>query len=142
MLELGRKEKPSFNYTGYSWEGKNYGLWNSKKELASIVRQDLKERYPSARFSISTAGYNNLTVGLIAWDKNPFNGEVKDYGQWHRNESDFSEEGVELLKTVTAVLQSLNYDDSDVMTDYFSCGFYGEVSIGTWQHPFVLKTKK
>lgn len=34
-----------------------------------------------------------------------------------------------------------NYDNSDVMTDYFDVGHYIEVQIGSWKTPFKLTTQ-
>ena len=42
-------------YTDFGWEGKNHDWNRSLKEIAVIVRQYVKEKYPTYKFSVRTS---------------------------------------------------------------------------------------
>ncbi|AGR47969.1 molecular chaperone DnaJ [Sinorhizobium phage phiM7] len=69
--------------------------------------------------------------------------EVKhniNVNQYHY-EKHFSDKALDFLKEVLTVLNTGNYDKSDIQTDYFNVGFYVDVNIGKWDKPYVV-TKK
>lgn len=49
---------PTFNYTRSAWEGKNYNGDLDITEIAKLIREDLKIKYPKCRFSITTEKYS------------------------------------------------------------------------------------
>lgn len=66
---------PTFNYTQYAWEGKNYQATRhlSYTEIAKLVRLELKQRFPSCKFSVTKESYSgggSITVALM---EAPFN---------------------------------------------------------------------
>jgi len=44
-----------------------------------------------------------------------------------------------LLREVIKIVDSYNYDKSDLMTDYFNVNFYFYLQIGKWDKPFIKK---
>ena len=45
-------------------------------------------------------------------------------------------ESLETIKAIEAVLNTGNYDNSDIQADYFNVGFYVTLQLGTWDKPF------
>lgn len=50
----------------------------------------------------------------------------------------FDGKALEYLKEAIAILNEGNYDNSDIMTDYFDKGHYVDVLIGRWDKPYKL----
>lgn len=42
-----------------------------------------------------------------------------------------------LFEKIRDAMNTDNYDNSDIQTDYFDCGHYIGIEIGTWEKPFV-----
>ena len=53
-------------------------------------------------------------------------------------EESFDGKALEYLEKAKEVMTALHWDDSDVMTDYFSCAFYIDMRIGKWDKPYKL----
>lgn len=63
--------KPTFNYTQHAWEGSNYKKTEhlSYKDIAKLIRQQLKKKFPKCKFSVSKesyAGGGSITVSLMS----------------------------------------------------------------------------
>lgn len=86
----------------------NYSLYKilDVKEIAAIIRKHIKPRFPMCKFSV-TSDHNSIDIDLLA---SPF---AKD-----------SDEVKAILHYVHAFAESYNYDNSDLMTDYFDVNFY------------------
>ena len=76
------------------------------KEIAAIVRKHIKPRFPMCKFSVRS-DYNSIDVDLLA---SPFE---KD-----------SDELNAIVHYIYVFVESYNYDNSDIMTDYFDVNFY------------------
>ena len=48
-------------------------------------------------------------------------------------------EAKKLFTKIKDLLDSFNYDDSDMMTDYFSTKFYINLAIGRWDKRFIVE---
>jgi hypothetical protein len=53
--------------------------------------------------------------------------------------SHYSGKALKFLSEVIPLMNKGNYDDSDIMTDYFSVGWYVDVNIGKWDKPYLLE---
>lgn len=53
----------------------------------------------------------------------------------------FSGELLELFKKIIDTMNLMNYDNSDIQSDYFDVGHYIDIQIGTWEKPFKVVTK-
>lgn len=96
------------------------------KEVAAILRKELKKRFPEVKFSI-TSTHNSISAYIQASPyerrrifKNPYTGEPDKYGYFEE-----SDELNAVQAYCKALADSWNYDDSDSMTDYFDVHFYG-----------------
>ena len=75
-IKTGIKENPRFNYNQGAWEGINYSSNLSLKDIAKIIKNEIKRKYPEATFSITTEYYSggqSLHINLMKSTKNPFN---------------------------------------------------------------------
>lgn len=86
----------------------NYELYKilDTKEIAAIVRKHIKPRFPMCKFSVRS-DYNRIDVDLLA---SPFD---KD-----------SDELKAIVHYVYVFVESYNYKNSDLMTNYFDVNFY------------------
>lgn len=50
--------EPAHNYTGCGWEGKTYDRNLGIKDIAKIVRKQLKQEFPACKFSIRIQHYS------------------------------------------------------------------------------------
>ena len=56
---------------------------------------------------------------------------------WYKDQ--FDGVALEFLKEVFPLLNTGNYDNSDIQSDYFDCGWYVDVNIGKWNAPYILE---
>ncbi|KKL27014.1 hypothetical protein LCGC14_2389400 [marine sediment metagenome] len=133
------------NYTGRGWEGKNYDNNLSTKEITKIVRQRLKKEFSECKFSVrykSFAGGSSISCALVSAPFDVFTEDLKDgYIQvnhfYIEKENIFTDKAKEVLKKVTDMFTSFNYNDSDAQIDYFSTNFYFHLEVGQWDKPFI-----
>ena len=83
-----------------------YKIYDTKK-IASIIRKHVKPRFPMCKFSI-TSDYHSINIKIL---ESPFE---KD-----------SDELKAIVHYVYKFAESYNYDNSDIMSDYFDVNFYG-----------------
>lgn len=82
------------------------------KDIAKLVKNEAKEKYPKCKISARTKNYNAIWVTVKV------------------NETDYNtEKQKEIKKDIENMLESYNYNRSDVMTDYFDYNFYGFVEV-------------
>jgi hypothetical protein len=147
------------------------------KDIAKELRQKLKKRFPSSKFSVRIDRYSmgqSLTVSLMQsstkviqdFDKVP-EVAIHDRANNHYSAEDIKEEqarryhqlnhhglkeeydpnkwnngvfltkaGHDLLSKVVEIADHYNYDDSDIMTDYYSVNFSFSLHIGQWNKPY------
>ena len=51
----------------------------------------------------------------------------------------FSGKAASFLKEAKQILNTGNYNHSDIQSDYFDVGFYININIGKWDQPYVLE---
>lgn len=110
--------------------GSNYaGL--STKETAVEVRKHLKKQFPEVKFSV-TSTFRNIRIEVKS---SPYNYKTLEYNHeltrqdYINFEAEHNKEINGILEYCKLLLNSYNYDDSDIMTDYFNTHFYDSVSI-------------
>lgn len=96
------------------------------KEIAATLRKELKKRFPECKFSI-TSTHNTIDAYIKA---SPYGREhiYKDRQTGEPDKYGYFEDSDELNAVQAyckALADSWNYDDSDIMTDYFDVHFYG-----------------
>lgn len=126
------------------------GKYVDIKEIAKMVRKQLKKEFPQCKFSVRIERYSggqSMTVSLM---EAPFaattNGEdylqLNHYKLRSENYDDRFNDGVVTEKAWSAMRRAVelmnehNWDNSDAMIDYFDVNFYMSVHIGKWDKPF------
>ena len=82
----------------------------------------------------------NKTVGASSWyTRNGFT-PAKDHlsvNTYHFKDQ-FDGRAKKFLEEVVSVMNSGNWDKSDIQTDYFNVGWYIDVNIGKWNKPYAV----
>lgn len=105
-----------------------------EKDIAKLIRKELKKEYPNCKFSITIQRYSggqSLNIDLMECNFEVFKKD-KD-GRFFKN---YTDESKEILSNVKNLVNQYNYDDSDGMIDYFNTNFYLHLNIGKWNKPF------
>lgn len=88
-------------------------------EVAKLVRKDLKEAFPSYKFSVRIERSTYSQALRVS---------VKNTGMKNHSYDPEGERAIGKLKSeIRQVIYAYNYDDSDSMTDYFSTKFYDSI---------------
>jgi hypothetical protein len=121
------------------------------KEETAEIRNNLKKAYPEIKFSVRMRHHSTVLVTIL---ESPYNFELngKDYRDVNAYHFDTDSERQDydgntikphthrdILKGILAIISANHWDKSDIMTDYFHCAFYYDLSIGSWQKPYKLK---
>lgn len=115
------------------WELTRVEKWNNDsslkaREIAKEIRQHLKKRFPFVKFSIRTrrSGYSSaIDCDIVAspFEKNSsYLNAIQKYCQEYTN--------------------SYNWDESDIMTDYHHCNFYGGHFQTEWDYEVIEATEE
>jgi curved DNA-binding protein CbpA len=140
-------EYTEYVYNEYRFRGSNY-KGQSPKEVVDILRIWLKETYPRYKFSVTRKHYDSIYIYLIRADFEAFGKDSKcicskDINHYHiTKDKDLTERAREVMENVYSYVSSYNFDDSDVMTDYFHCNFYLHMGIGTMEKPYKIEIPK
>lgn len=94
------------------------------KEIAARVRAELRKRFPMFKWSVRS-------------DRNSIDISIKQ-SPWSKDEDIFRA----VAHFAASLLKSYNYDNSDIMTDYFDVNFYGthESGIPAWDMVVIEET--
>lgn len=126
-----------------------YMSQDRKKRIAA----ELKKVVPSDwKYTLSVQHHSQLTMtirkGPEALMIEPESWRYGEFTEQHMVEGGYRDLNVyhlksyvvpELYDTMKAILDTLNlenYDNSDVMSDYFDVGYYVELNIGSYDKPF------
>lgn len=135
------KQYTEYVYNEYRWKGCRY-KGQSNKEILNLVRQWLKETYPHYKFSVRKNHYNSFAIELQQADFEPFteaagNRVYHDVNHYHiENDHYLTDRAKEVMQNVCSYIMSYNYDNSDIMTDYFNTNFYFDLDIGSHKSPY------
>lgn len=128
-------------------------------EQAAKIRQGLKEAFPASegwKLSVKKSsgnlgidvtflqGPHQFRFAETEWQ--PGNGNVRtgemvalNYGQinpYHYRNGWHDDATVAVIDKAMAVITADHWDKSDIMSDYFHCAFYYDLSVGTWDKPY------
>ena len=139
-------EYTEYVYNEYRWKGRNYN-GQMRGEIVEIIRKWLKETYPRYKFSVTQNGYRSINIYLIKADFEAFTKEsgliYKDINHYHiGTDRTITERAREVMLNVCDFTMSYNYDNSDVMTDYFDTNFYLTLGIGRYDKPYQTELPK
>ena len=142
--------QPKTEQTGYEYCKEQGYTFMEIKDIAKLIRTDLKKAYgKDIKFSVTSRGYPrdiSVTIKKISkkylMDKDEFEQHMKTSYRFAEDMYDFymepynSKEENGLYKfetwhlkdgvedTVRSIMAKYNYDNSDLMTDYFDVNFY------------------
>lgn len=131
-------------YNEYKWKGHRY-KGQGNKEITASIRKWLKETYPDYKFSVRLEHYSAIYVSLLIADFDVYvQNAVKRPEQIYRiDDNEFlSDRAKDVLGNVKEYILSFNYDDSDIMTDYFNTNFYYYIRIGSDTSPYRIEIGK
>ncbi len=102
------------------------------------IRIALKKTFPEFKFSVRQSHGTGISVTLIS---GPVDfGLKEDYMQINQYHTEFYK-NEDLLKKMLNIIDTAgerqNFDKSDSMTDYFHVGYYVDLSVGSYNKPFI-----
>lgn len=140
--------------------------YRSTKEIAALIRNELKVKLPEWRFSVSMKSFSmgsSITVALMSGPEQAFepwpedtNGfawkmDIPGYAQLNQyqfrtNNDDRMTNGYyltpavwDVMTQVNAIVQKYHWDKSDIQSDYYACNFYYHLEIGKWNKGYEVK---
>ena len=111
-------------------------------DIAKRIRTDIKtaiqnKQIPDIRTSVRTkyfSGGSSIDIEIVEMPFNPLNKtrikEELDNPNEISHEDVYTAEAEQVRQFLKSIMNSYNYDGSDIMTDYFDVRFYGSVDIG------------
>ena len=142
------------------------------KDIAKDIRDALKSHYPEWKYSVTINRFPNgqsLSVALMSGPRSPFgdnmtypsrlymmspidgHAQLNSYitkepldGKmvWVSNGVILTDEAANMLREVIEISNRDNWDDSMPAIDYFDSNYYFYISIGKWNKPFTITTRK
>ena len=131
-------------------------------EITKEIRAELKKEFPECKFSVTTKHGLEIAVALMSAPESPFanlntvNGHTHDgsYAQlnhyhinrdrgaswWISNGYYLTEAAARMFKKVAEIGNRENWNNSDLMTDYFDVNYYFHLNVGKWDKPFTVKS--
>jgi len=116
-----------------------YITQDEKKEIVSRIKKEVLSIPEFSKMKMTFGVRNsstfvcNVRSGDIEFDLGD-----RDYKQvnTYRVDADMDVKSNRFLSKLLSVINDTNYDNSDIMTDYFDVGFYVSVNIGTYDKPY------
>lgn len=129
------------------------------KVTAQEAREALKKEFPACKFSVTIERYSGGRLMTISLMEAPFevfepneklhrDGYAQLSHHTFKNETEaarrqsngipLTAEAFTVLKRACEIGLKDHWDDSDSMTDYFSCAYYFNIHIGRWDKPFQV----
>ena len=105
------------------------------KEQVKVVRDNLKA-FKGYKFSVTRSDYSSINVAILSAHYELRDDITRDYeqvSQYHINSRD-NREAIEFLNSVYDIVNTGNYNNSYVQSDYF----YVNISIGRYDKPFQV----
>lgn len=97
-----------------NYRGEKYDSSLSLKEIAKLIRQDLRRELPNCKFSVRVDGWHSIYIRVKS---TPY--EYKSDEYWN------------IVNKVYEIEKMYNYDNSDILTDYwdyrFACVCQGDM---------------
>jgi hypothetical protein len=117
----------------------------------SAIRTELKNRFPSFKFSVTTRHHSSIHVDILEADVDFLKGldvPNKSVNYFHVKPEDFNGNGQILLDIINIMNGNFkgaikqNFDKSEPMIDYFHVVYYINLEIGNWEKPFIYKESR
>lgn len=126
--------------------GSNYDGNLGLSDICKKIKEFAAKRFPKCKFSVRKDGWRSIEIALMSGDFDAYKEECesdgRSYNHHHPNSNKaLTERCIEVLDTVSEFAESFNYDNSDIMTDYFDVNFYLNVSVGKFNHSYENTSK-
>ena len=105
-----------------------------KKKLAPKIK-DILKKY-NMKGTLSVDNYSTLNLNLKSGSVDFGTDRVNEY--WYKDHFADNPHALSFLSEVIPAMNVGNYDNSDLMTDYFDVGWYISVNIGKWDKPYIV----
>lgn len=107
-----------------------------KKSIAPKINALLKEY--GVKGTIAVQNYSKVVLNIRSGPID-FGGTDIQVNPYYI-EGRYPDKAEEFLLKAEKILNTGNYDNSDIQTDYFDVGFYIGINIGSWDKPYVIVT--
>lgn len=123
-------------------------------ERTRAIKKALTKAYPDYKFSVRNENYSSVNVTIVS---GPLRFDYTEESRRRANVSGMNNipadppnylqlnnyylenyENSDVLEGMYKIINEGNYDNSDIMTDYFDVGFYVHFNMGAWDKPYVL----
>lgn len=100
------------------------------------IRNELKKSFPNLKLSVTREHHSVLNVSIMEGNID-FGSQYQQlnhlYLREHKNKHNM------ILRMITMICNTKNFDHSDPQTDYFNVGYYFHLQIGKWDKGYSLK---
>ena len=129
-------------YTSNEWKGKKYDRERPTKDVAKLIRRDIKAKYGNkVKASVRTEHFNNgneIDIKIKDLAKNPINPDWEPHKQqgWGNIYTDDAEQ---LIDNIVKICKQYQWKEVG-MIDYCDCNFYLSVTFDyTFQNEAIRK---
>lgn len=121
------------------------------KELKAQLVAEIKKVMPKSwKASYAIRNYSTLivTISKAPLDLHETFSDMREekneyrVSEYHFKDKCLNEEVKNTLEKIVNAMNGQNYNNSDVMTDYFDVGYYTELRFGKWDKEFVNTNEK
>lgn len=110
-----------------------------KAKIAQGIKPILKKYGMKATLAVHnhTSIVLNIKSGPIDFGRGHMDSGYTQINPYHY-QSQHTGKALEFLSEIMTVLNNGNWDNSDIMTDFFDTGWYVHVNVGRWDKPYIL----
>lgn len=109
-----------------------------KKVIATKLKEVMKQ-FPKIKYSLSVRHHMTLVMTISQGDKclqPALNRSYESVNTYHID-AIYNPQTAKILNVIKDCMNTGNHDRSDLQSDYFDVGFYIDISIGSYDKPFV-----
>lgn len=108
-----------------------------KKVISEVLKIALKD-YPSVKFSLSVHDHSSIRCRIKSGPKCLLENGVGGINHYFIDSNFKEAESVKILNCIKDALNKGNFDESDSQADYFCVGHYIDISIGSFEKPYII----
>jgi hypothetical protein len=113
-----------------------------KKKAINEKLQIALKAYPTVKCSLSVYNHSTISCRIKSGPKCLLEKDFRDVGFTGVNHyfinDNYKEEASAILNCIKDALNTGNFDESDSQTDYFCVGHYVDISVGSFEKPYVV----
>ena len=125
-------------YTQNGWKGEKYEQTKDLplKEIAKMIKKEIKEKYPNLKFSVRSrrfAGGEAIDITIKDFGFNPINPNYNSNKPPIFDNHRYNERARKIMNDIEKIGNQYRFDDCDGMIDYFRVNFWFNVYID-WKY--------